>query len=165
MVTCGTPSIRRRLAIVASLAIVVAFPVGAQAAVDPGVNYDPASPAGKEYAIPLALGRAEGAGTEDQQAAANTPFGIGITPPGAGAGAGSGGADGGSTGGAGGTGGAAGSGREAGGDPATLRSRIDEAEEAGGTAARWTLGIALAVTLAAALLTVGLRERREHQLG
>jgi hypothetical protein len=55
---------------------------------DPGVHFDSGSPAGKEYAIPLAEGRAEGAGTTNQRAAANTPFGVGITPPGGGGGAG-----------------------------------------------------------------------------
>jgi len=48
----------------------------------PGIHFDSGSPAGKEYAIPLAEGRAEGAGTKNQRAAADVPFGVGITPPG-----------------------------------------------------------------------------------
>jgi hypothetical protein len=60
----------------------------ATSAQDPGVHFDSGSPAGKEYAIPLAEGRAEGAGTTNQRAAANTPFGAGITPPGSGGGSG-----------------------------------------------------------------------------
>jgi hypothetical protein len=66
---------------------VLGFP-GAASAQDPGVHFDSGSPAGKEYAIPLAEGRAEGAGTTNQRAAASTPFGVGITPPGGGGGAG-----------------------------------------------------------------------------
>jgi len=31
----------------------LALPGAASAQIDPGVNYDPGSPAGKEYAIPL----------------------------------------------------------------------------------------------------------------
>src|SRR5215216_1237004 len=50
--------------------------------IDPGVNYDPGSPAGKEYAIPLVEGRSDAAGTTDQQEGANIPFGVGIKPPG-----------------------------------------------------------------------------------
>jgi hypothetical protein len=57
---------------------------GAALAQEPGVHLDPGSPAGKEYAIPLAEGRAEGAGTTKQRAAADTPFGVGITPRGGG---------------------------------------------------------------------------------
>lgn len=61
---------------------------GAALAQDPGVHFDSGSPAGKEYAIPLAEGRAEGAGTKNQRAAADMPFGVGITPPGNGDGSG-----------------------------------------------------------------------------
>jgi len=57
---------------------------GAALAQEPGVHFDPGSPAGKEYAIPLAEGRAEGAGTRNQRAAADVPFGVGIKPPGGG---------------------------------------------------------------------------------
>ena len=160
MVSCGTPAIRRRLAIMVPSVMLAVLPVGAQAAVEPGVNYDPASPAGKEYAIPLAQGRAEGAGTQDQQAAANTPFGIGITPPGGGSGRGG---TGGEDARAGGT--AADAGRGSLGDPATLRTRVGDAEDAGGTAVRWTLGIALALALSAALLTLLVRERHQHRFG
>jgi hypothetical protein len=147
-----------------TVAFALALPAPASAQIDPGVNYDPASPAGKEYAIPLVLGRAEGAGTEDQQAAANTPFGIGITPRGA-RGAGDGGAGGGA-GGAGGAGaGTAGSEGSAprganGGAPSAgeLRDRIAAAEAPGGTAG-WSLGIWAAVLLGAALVGLLLRGR------
>ena len=64
---------------------------GAAFAQDPGVHFDPGSPAGKEYAIPLTEGRAEGSGTTNQRAAADTPFGAGINPPGGGGGTESGG--------------------------------------------------------------------------
>src|SRR5918994_4005797 len=60
----------------------LALPGAASAQIDPGVNYDPGSPAGKEYAIPLVEGRSEAAGTTDQQEGANIPFGVGIGPPG-----------------------------------------------------------------------------------
>jgi hypothetical protein len=61
---------------------------GVALAQDPGIHFDSGSPAGKEYAIPLAEGRAEGAGTKNQRAAADVPFGVGITPPGGGDGSG-----------------------------------------------------------------------------
>jgi hypothetical protein len=154
-----------------TVAFALALPAPASAQIDPGVNYDPASPAGKEYAIPLVLGRAEGAGTEDQQAAANTPFGIGISPRGGrgagagvgsgGAGAGSGGAgagvDGGTAAGAGTAGGRDGA---AGGAPsrAELREQTAAAEAPGGTAG-WSLGIWAAVLLGAALVGLLLRGR------
>jgi hypothetical protein len=38
------------------IAAALALPAPA-AAIDPGVNYDPGSPAGKEYAIPFVEGR------------------------------------------------------------------------------------------------------------
>src|SRR5215218_5349042 len=84
----------RRAAAILAAGISLAAPASA-AAIDPGVNYDPGSPAGKEYAIPLVEGRSEGAGTTNQRAGANIPFGVGITPRGGG-GAGSNGSGGGS---------------------------------------------------------------------
>src|SRR5215217_5497405 len=60
----------------------LALPGAAAAQIEPGVNYDPGSPAGKEYAIPLVEGRSQAAGTTDQQKGANIPFGVGIKPPG-----------------------------------------------------------------------------------
>lgn len=152
---------RRCAAATVPVALVLAFPLSANA-VDPGVNYDPGSPAGKEYAIPLVQGRAEGAGTANQRAAANTPFGAGIKPPGGG-GTGGGHHHGGGTGAKGSTssGGAGGTG--SGVSPA-LRSRIAHAEEPGGTG-DWTLGIALAVLLSSALFAVVLRGRRAQPLG
>jgi len=58
----------------------LALPGAAAAQIDPGVNYDPGSPAGKEYAIPLVEGRSDAAGTTNQRNGANIPFGIGIKP-------------------------------------------------------------------------------------
>jgi hypothetical protein len=149
---------------------------------DPGVHFDSGSPAGKEYAIPLAEGRAEGAGTTNQRAAADTPFGVGITPPG-----GSGGSGGGGEPGRGGAGGEAGSGATGGdgragtgggersGDGSRganggtegrgLRGRaIDEravsnAEAPVDTTAR-SVGIALGVLLVGSLLSLLLWWRR-----
>src|ERR671934_1777550 len=60
----------------------LALPSSASAQIDPGVVYDPGSPAGKEYAIPLVEGRSDAAGTTNQRQGANIPFGVGITPPG-----------------------------------------------------------------------------------
>jgi hypothetical protein len=96
---------------------------GAAFSQDPGVHFDPGSPAGKEYAIPLAEGRSEGAGTRNQRAAADTPFGAGITPPGAGRG----------TDGGGGTGGNATGG---GGDAGPTDSGAAHGEEQGGPSGR-----------------------------
>jgi hypothetical protein len=157
----------RRLLVLAPLGAALAFPAAGQAA-DPGVTFDPGKPAGKEYALPIVSGRADGAGTENQRAAADTPFGVGVRPPGSGGG-GSGrsghgsGSDGkdrrhGGTSKAtptGGTGSAS--------DP-NLRNRIAQAEEPGGTEL-WTLGIALAVLLTAGLLAFGLRRRGEQLPG
>jgi hypothetical protein len=159
-------------------------PAGTAHAIDPGIHLDSGTPAGKEYAIPLAEGRAEGAGTTNQRGAANTLFGIGIRPPGGGGGSGQGGGGGSGQGGSGGSGqggsggsgagGADGSGKAVAGsgskgsgrgeeapsarDRAELRSRIADAESAGGTGT-WTLGIALAVLLPGILLGLLLRRR------
>jgi hypothetical protein len=48
------------------------------AALDPEVNYDPGSLSGKEYVIPLAGGRSDGAGTTDQVRGGAVAFGIGM---------------------------------------------------------------------------------------
>ncbi len=134
----------------------LAAPATAGAQIDPGVNYDSGSPAGKEYAIPLVEGRSEGAGTEDQQAGANVPFGVGIDPPAGGDGVN---ADGGANG-----GGSQGAGADApqGGQPgetsAALNARIAEAETPPGTAGP-TFLLALAVLLPAAALALLLRNR------
>jgi hypothetical protein len=69
--------------VVGSIALLL--PVGAARAIDPGIHFDPGGPSKKEYAIPLAQGRAEGAGTTNQHAG-NTLFGVGIGPPGGGGG-------------------------------------------------------------------------------
>ncbi|MEJ7784391.1 MAG: hypothetical protein WKF96_06275 [Solirubrobacteraceae bacterium] len=145
--------------------VALALPLPATAQIDPGVNYDSGSPAGKEYAIPIALGRAEGAGTEDQQAAGNTPFGVGVTPPSSGSGAAANGKDGregkkggASASGSGSTNGT--NGTSAGSSALTpaMRTRLAEAKDVGGTTL-WTIGAALLVALAAALLAVALRGR------
>src|SRR3954470_14137519 len=54
------------------------------AALDPEVNYDPGTLSGKEYVIPLAGGRSDGAGTTDQVHGGTVAFGVGIRPPGGG---------------------------------------------------------------------------------
>jgi hypothetical protein len=141
----------------------LALPGAASAQIDPGVNYDPGSPAGKEYAIPLVEGRSEAAGTTDQQEGANIPFGVGIGPPGGKGGKGD--EQPANDGGAGGRGsGRAGDDRGAGGRPGEssqeLAARIAAAEEAPGTAAR-TFLLALAVLLPAGLLALLLRQRSQ----
>jgi hypothetical protein len=138
----------------------LALPGAASAQIDPGVNYDPGSPAGKEYAIPLVEGRSEAAGTTDQQEGANIPFGVGIGPPGGKGGKGDEqGADG-----AGGKGSGDAGDRVAGGRPGEsseeLAARIAAAEEPAGTAAR-TFLLALAVLLPAGLLALLLRQRSQ----
>jgi hypothetical protein len=149
---------------------------GAAFAQDPGVHFDSGSPAGKEYAIPLAEGRAEGAGTTNQRAAATTPFGVGITPPGGGGGGGGGGATGsGGTGGddgrgpSGGTKGSGaerrGAGEEAGGrgsKPAAVDEQaLSKAEAPVDTTAR-TMGIGFVVVAAGVLLALLLWWRRQQ---
>jgi hypothetical protein len=143
------------------VAAALALPLGAHAASDPGVNWDPGSPAAKEYAIPLAQGRADGAGTDNQQAAANTAFGVGLKPPTGGAGKGS---RAGKTSRAG-----SGRGKKSGAAKAVqpavspaLAGQIAKAEAPGGTTVL-TLGMALAVLLAAAALAVALRGRLPHR--
>ena len=66
--------------LVACAGAALALPGAASAQIDPGVNYDPGSPAGKEYAIPLVEGRSDAAGTTNQRAGGNIPFGVGIKP-------------------------------------------------------------------------------------
>jgi hypothetical protein len=152
---------------------------GAALAQDPGVHFDSGSPAGKEYAIPLAEGRAEGAGTTNQHSAANTPFGVGITPPGGGGGSGGGGPAG--SGAAGGDGarrergrpkgsgagrrgaGEGGDGRES--TPSAVDERaVSNAEAPVDTTVR-TMGIAFGVVVAGVLLALLLWWRREQPAG
>lgn len=159
---------------VACLAVCGALGVpGAALAQDPGVHFDSGSPAGKEYAIPLAEGRAEGAGTANQRAAANTPFGVGITPPGGGGGpgGGDGGAEGsGTTGGD--EGGRAGGrnsgsrdgGRGAGGGADGREQAVSDAEAPVDTTTR-TLGIGVGVLGAGVLMALLLWWRREQPAG
>jgi len=141
------------------MAAVLAATGSASAQIDPGVNYDPGSPAGKEYAIPLVEGRSDGAGTTDWQEGANIPFGVGIEPVGR-----RGGRDGSSRDGRRGSGGprADNSGGAGGADrrrnEEELTARIRAAETPGGTAAR-TLILALAVLVPAGLLALLLRQR------
>jgi hypothetical protein len=150
----------------------LAVPVAAPAQ-DPGVHFDSGTPAGKEYAIPLAEGRAEGAGTTNQRAAANTPFGVGITPPGGGGGDGPGSS--GTTGGDEARGGNAGSngsgaGRRGssegaagrGSNPQAVDERaVSKAEAPVDTTTR-TLGITFGVVVASVLLALLLWWRREQ---
>jgi hypothetical protein len=143
---------------------------GAALAQDPGVHFDSGSPAGKEYAIPLAEGRAEGAGTTNQRAAADTPFGVGITPSGGGGGPGGGDGPGGSgsTGGDGArgeNGGAKGS--DAGGrgsNPPVDERAVSNAEAPVDTTIR-TLGIGFGVVVASVLLALLLWWRRGQPAG
>jgi hypothetical protein len=139
----------------------LALPGTALAQIDPGVNYDPGSPAGKEYAIPLVEGRSDAAGTTNQREGANIPFGVGIKPPG-GKGGGKPTARDGSSGGK-------SSGRSdrgelpgarAGESSQELAARIARAEEPPGTAARAFL-LALAVLLPAGLLALLLWQRTQ----
>ena len=157
----------RRLLVIATLGAVLVFPAAVQAA-DPGVTFDPGKPAGKEYALPIVAGRADGAGTENQRAAADTPFGVGVRPPGSGSGGSGGSGEGGGSDGKARRHGGASKATPTGGtgsakDP-NLRNRIAQAEEPGGTEL-WTLGIALAVLLTAGLLAFGLRRRGEQLPG
>jgi hypothetical protein len=152
------------------LACALALPLSAHAAIDPGVNYDPGSPAGKEYAIPLVQGRAIGAGTDNQRAAAGIAFGAGIKPPSGGAGtggshrpgrgSGSGATGGGKQTGKGALGGGSSSSPLAGLTPRE-NQRLLNAEQPGGTGLL-TAGIALAVLLPALLVAVLLRRRPEQ---
>ena len=138
----------------------LALPGAASAQIDPGVNYDPGSPAGKEYAIPLVEGRSDGAGTTNQQEGANIPFGVGIGPPGAKGGQ-KGAKDGGAAGnGSGRTGSDRVTGAHRGESSQELEARIAAAEEPSGTAAR-TFLLALAVLLPAGLLALLLRQRSQ----
>jgi hypothetical protein len=147
-----------KVALVSVIAgVALAAPGVAVAQIDPGVNYDPGSPAGKEYAIPLVEGRSDGAGTTNQRAGANIPFGVGIKPAGgdrAGKQGSRGGGNGGNPKGA--------RGEVQGGRPGEssreLAARIARAEEPGSTAAR-TLLLGLAVLLPAALLALLLMQR------
>jgi hypothetical protein len=162
-----------RRAILPSLVIALGLPAPAAAQVDPGINFDPGSPAGKEYAIPLAEGRAEGAGTSDPRTGGDIPFGVGIEPPGGGSGggAGTGGSGGAGTGGSeptgsGKSGAGAGDGARIEGErgEASRSTSLAEAESEEGTA--WqTLVLALAVLLPAALLAVVLAARRPSRTG
>lgn len=156
-----------RSAVLSSLVIALGLPAPAAAQIDPGIHYDPGSPAGKEYAIPLVEGRSEAAGTTNHRAGANIPFGVGVGPPGGRGGSGPGdGATGGSDTGSGPASRRGGSESRAVGaeTPEDLNSRIAEAESVGGTAGP-TLWIALAVVLPAGLLAVLLRERRPTRSG
>lgn len=177
--------------VVASL--VLLLPAGAAYAIDPGIHFDPGSPSGKEYAIPLSQGRAEGAGSLNQHGAA-TLFGVGVRPPGGGGGSGTGGGGGSGSGGGGGGSGGGASGKGAGGGSGLVGGGGSGkvARGAGPNGARrgngtssphgaadlrgriadaehtggtgiWNLGIALAVVLPAVLLALVLRRRPKHR--
>jgi hypothetical protein len=155
---------------------------GAALAQDPGIHFDSGSPAGKEYAIPLAEGRAEGAGTKNQRAAADVPFGVGITPPGGGDGPGGGDRPGGDAPGGGGGSGGDGARGESGGAnsseaegrgasgganrsgsnrPAVDEQAVSNAEAPVDTTGR-TMSIALGVLAAGAALGLVLWWRRQQ---
>jgi hypothetical protein len=142
----------------------LALPGAASAQIDPGVNYDPGSPAGKEYAIPLVEGRSDAAGTTNQRSGGNIPFGVGITPPGGKAGGKAGGKNASQGRGARGAGGSDRGSKVQGARPGEsskeLAARIAQAEEPPGTAAR-TLLLALAVLGPAALLALLLMQRAQ----
>ena len=148
--------------VVAVSGTLLALPGAASAQIDPGVNYDPGSPAGKEYAIPLVEGRSDAAGTTNQRSGGNIPFGVGITRR-----AGNNGER------------KVGSGRKGGGKPGfrrgahgevqgarpgesakDLQARITQAENLDGTAAS-TFLLALAVLLPAGLLALLLMQRSQ----
>jgi hypothetical protein len=76
-----------RAAIATGLAVgtIGASPAVAQTGLDPGVHIDPNSPAGKQYAIPIATARRIAAGGQGQSRGNSTPpdvplFGVGVTP-------------------------------------------------------------------------------------
>jgi hypothetical protein len=155
-----------RPVILSFLVIALGLPASAAAQIDPGINYDPGSPAGKEYAIPLAEGRSEGAGTSDPRVGGNVAFGVGIEPPGGGSGGAGGAGTGGSEPGRQGEPGGAGVGGRIENEPggASGSTSLAEAESQQGTA--WqTLVMALAVLLPAALLAVVLAARRPSRTG
>src|SRR4051812_28317867 len=79
-----------RLSLIAVVASVGFAAPSSAAAPDPEVNYDPGTLSGKEYVIPLAGGRSDGAGTTDQVHGGSVAFGVGIRPPGGGSGRGGG---------------------------------------------------------------------------
>ncbi len=69
----------------AGVAIVVGLAFAASSAsafaVAPGVTIDPGSPAGQQYAFPLSVLRAQGAGDSAPGARSTVPlFGVGVTP-------------------------------------------------------------------------------------
>ena len=150
-----------KVALIAAIAgTMLTLPGAAAAQIDPGVNYDPGSPAGKEYAIPFVEGRSDAAGTTNQRAGGNIPFGVGIKPPG-GKGGGKRGAREGRAGGnnAPGTRGGV-PGARPGESSQELSARIAQAEEPDGTAIL-TLFLALAVIAPAALLALLLMRRTQ----
>jgi hypothetical protein len=150
----------RKVALVVAIAgATLALPGAASAQIDPGVVYDPGSPAGKEYAIPFAEGRSDAAGTTNQREGANIPFGVGIKPPG-GKGGGKDGAPAGGTGGDKGSAGAQVTGGRPGESSQQLAARIAAAEQPPGTAAR-TFLLALAVLAPAGLLALLLMQRAQ----
>jgi hypothetical protein len=147
----------------------------AVAAPDDGVHYDPDSPSGQEYALPLNEARDQGGGRHDA-----APFGEGVEPPAdsgstvpgtsgsGGDGGGGSGAGGSGSGGADRNGGSAGGdGREgagsAGGPGSTATAARPEVTTASvqGTAAQTGLLIALGAVLAAA--AAGFAARRFRQ--
>jgi hypothetical protein len=128
-------------------------------AIDPGVVYEPGSPAGKEYALPLEEARREaGSPGSGGSRPSYEAFGVGVGPAGQGGGESDRGGDGarGETREADGDGGGAdGDGGDERGDIAVSRAGLAEAESAGGSFG-WSAMIILAVLLPGALLAFGL---------
>lgn len=84
---------RMNFAMLLAAAVVLALLASSQRAIAKGVFFDPNSPAGKEYALPLEQAREEaaGVGTSDGPAGKQTQlFGEGVTPRRSGPGANSG---------------------------------------------------------------------------
>ncbi|MGI8873775.1 MAG: hypothetical protein ACR2KP_05515 [Egibacteraceae bacterium] len=144
-----------------AVACVIAAMTGAAApaqAQDPGVTFEPGSPSGKEYAIPLEEARRD-AGGERPGSAGSLPFGIGISSR-------AGGGPGSQPGGAGERGarergersGVNGTERAA-SEPRGLQERLAEAESAAAPAV-WTVLPLLLVLLPGLLLALALLTRR-----
>ena len=66
-----------------AVAVALLWPAAPAVAIDPGVVYEPGSPAGKEYAIPLEEARRD-AGSRGREGSdpRYEAFGSGVTPPG-----------------------------------------------------------------------------------
>ena len=143
---------------------------GVAQAQEAGVIYEPGSPSGKEYAIPLEEARRDATGGGGQAKDSSVPFGVGITPRGGG-GPGGGSGDGGSASDRGGgqgdrrTGAGRTEGRApdgAGAIPRDLRERLRDAETASAPAI-WELAPLLLVLLPGLVVGLMLARRERGQ--